>query len=198
MLLTEIPEIKNWIRNEFAEYGRKIGDDALEYLEDNIPQSIDMLHLEIEKICTYDPDSTVEINKDILLKFTGYDVEFTPNDLMKSILRNDSGKAVQILDNLLNKAGLSEIYLVSIISNYYFDLLSFKSAKFKADNYSIYSKYKIWGERINFAKEYRNVLSIKELEKAVSLIIEVDKKLKTSMLDSKILLTSLIEELCNL
>jgi len=195
---SQLPDMKEWIRSEFSAYGKKISDDAIEYLEANMPLSFDYLHMEIEKLSSYNSGLTDEINKDFLIKFTGYDIEFTPNDLMKSILRNDTGKAVQILDNLLNKTGINEIYLVSIISNYYFDLLSFNLNKLNTDNYSVFNKYKIWGERVNFTKEYRNILNLKELEKAISLILEVDKKLKTSMLDSKVLLTSLTEELCNL
>jgi DNA polymerase III delta subunit len=135
----------------------------------------------------------------LILKFIGYENEFTPNDLMRAIIRNDSEKAVQILDNLINTSGINEIYLVSIISNYYFDLLSFKSGKFKgADNYSLFGKYKIWGDRLSFAKEYSNLLKISDLQKAISLILDLDTKLKTSMLDSKVLLTSLVEELSSM
>ncbi|HEY3251344.1 MAG TPA: DNA polymerase III subunit delta [Ignavibacteria bacterium] len=191
--------MKNWIQKEFSVYGKKINNEALEYLTANMPDSFDLFHKEIEKICTYDPDSTDEIDKKLILKFTGYENELTPNDLMKAIIRNDSVKAVQILDNLINKAGINEIYLVSVISNYYFDLLSFKSGKFRGyDNYSLYGKYKIWGERLDFAKEYSNLLKISDLEKAIALILDLDTKLKTSMLDSNVLLTSLVEELSSM
>jgi DNA polymerase III delta subunit len=198
---SELPDknTKEWIKNEFSSYGRKINDEGVDYLESNASFSFDQMHNEIDKICSYDPDSNEEITKNLILKLTGFEEEYTPNDLMKSIIRNDPVKAVQVLDNLLNKSGINEIYLVSIISNYYFDLLSFQSGKFQgADNYSLYGKYKLWGERLNFAKEYRNVLKIKDIEKAISLLCDTDLKLKTSMIDSKILLTSLVEELCNM
>lgn len=192
-------QFREWIRSEFTNFGRKITDDALEYLEANTASTFDQMHNEIEKICSYEPDSVEDINKNLILKVTGYEDEFSPNDLMISVLRNDSVRAVRVLDNLLNKTGLNEIYLVSIISNYYFDLLTIASDKFQTgDNYSLYGKYKLWGERLNFAKEYRNILKIKDIDKAISLLSDVDKKLKTSMIDSKILLTSLVEELCGM
>src|SRR4030095_2277956 len=198
---TILPDVamKEWVKKEFSVYGKRINDEAIDYLFSNMPASFDLLHNEIEKICSYDPDSTAEIDRKLILKFTGYENELTPNDLMKAIIRNDSVKAVQILDNLINKAGINEIFLVSIISNYYFDLLSFKSGKFRGyDNYSLYGKYKLWGDRLNFAKEYSNLLEIKDLEKAISLILKLDTQLKTSMLDSNVLLTSLIEELSSM
>jgi DNA polymerase III delta subunit len=163
------------------------------------PSSFDILSKEIQKISSYEPASGNAIDKDLLIKFTGYESDYTPNDLMRAIIRNDSVKSVQILDNLLHKTGLNEIYLVSIISNYYLDLLSFSSGKFKgSDSFSVFGKYKIWGERLNFAKEYGNILKLSELTKALFLLLELDKKLKTSMINSEILLTSLVEELCSL
>lgn len=195
---TVVPDIKDWMRSEFSASGRKIDEEALDYLIAGLPFSLELIKQEIEKLCCYDIESGMTINKELAVKFSGFNIEYTPNDLMQSIIRNDSGKAVKILDNLLNHAGLNEIYLVSIISNYYFDLLTYKSGKFYKNNYSEFGKYKLWGERLNFVKDYHNVLDIKELEKALSLILETDIKLKTSMLDSNVLLTSLVEELCSL
>jgi DNA polymerase III subunit delta len=198
---TELPEnaLKDWIRNKFKSYGKEIHDDAVDFMIDTFPGSFDVLNCEIDKLTSYEPESVQAIDKQLLLKFTGYEADFTPDELMRAIIRNDAVKAVQILDNLLHKAGLNEIYLVSIISNYYLDLLSVKSGKFRGnDNYSIYGKYKIWGERVNFAKEYGNILEIREITSAISLLLDTDKKLKTSMLSSDILMTSLVEELCSL
>jgi len=192
-------DVYEWIRSEFALYGRKLTDDAMQYLASSMGGNFEILHKEIEKISCYEPDSQETIDKALVLKFTGFEQEFTPNDLMKSILRNDSVRSVQILDNLINKAGLNEIYLVSIISNYYFDLLSFKSGKFAAgDNYSLYGKYKMWGERMNFAKQYHNLIDIKDLERAIALLIDLDKNMKTSMIDSKVMLTSVVKELSSM
>jgi len=198
---SELPDkdLREWIRNQFKKFGNEITDVAIEYIIETFPGSFDILNSEIKKITSYDPESKKSIDKEMLIKFTGYETDYTPNDLMRAILRNDSLKAVQILDNLIHKTGLNEIYLVSIISNHYFDLLSFKSGKLNGNNsYSLYGKYKIWGERINFAKEYCNVLKINEINRALMLLLDSDKKLKTSMLNSDILLTSLVEELCSL
>lgn len=198
---SELPgkAVREWIKAEFKKYGNEITDEAVEYIVEMFPSSFDILNTEIQKISSYEPGSPVAINREMLIKFTGYESDYTPNDLMRAIMRNDSVKSVQILDNLVHKTGLNEIYLVSIISNYYLDLLSFSSGKFKGtDSYSVFGKYKIWGERLNFAKEYGNVLKISELRKALILLLELDKKLKTSMLNSDILLTSLVEELSSL
>ena len=52
------------------------------------------------------------------------------------------------MDNLLNSKGVNEVYLLSIISAYYMDVMIFKSKDAgKLDSKALYSKYKIWGER---------------------------------------------------
>jgi DNA polymerase III delta subunit len=55
----------------------------------------------------------------------------------------------------------------------------------------------MWGDRVKFAKNYHKSVNIKSLEASIDQIIDTDKKLKTSMMDPKILMTSLVEELIN-
>jgi DNA polymerase III delta subunit len=81
---------------------------------------------------------------------------------------------------------------------YYLDLISFKTKGFsKNDSYSHYGKYKMWGDRLKFAKSFHNLLDIKELKYSLTKLLEIDQKLKTSMLDSRVLFVSLVSELCN-
>jgi DNA polymerase III delta subunit len=53
----------------------------------------------------------------------------------------------------------------------------------------------MWGSRARFAKNYHKKINISSLENSIKKILETDQKLKTSMLDSKILMASLVEEL---
>jgi DNA polymerase III delta subunit len=99
---------------------------------------------------------------------------------------------------LLNTKSLNEVYLLSLISNYYMDLISFKTAGLDSmDSRLIYQKYKMWGDRVKFAKNYHKSMNINGLHASIKQIIDTDKKLKTSMMDPKILMTSLVEELIN-
>ncbi|MEO8513803.1 MAG: DNA polymerase III subunit delta [Ignavibacteria bacterium] len=190
-------ELYDWVRNEFEKNGIRINNDALDLFLTSIPSSFDLINSEIEKISNFDFGKVEPvITKEIILEFTGYDREYTPEELMSCIVKKDRNRAFTVLNNLLNNKGLNEVYLLSLISNYYMDLISFKSQGLDSmDTRAIYQKYKMWGDRVKFAKNYHKLLNINSLEGSFIQIIETDKKLKTSMMDPKILLASLVEGL---
>lgn len=198
---SDFPEskLKEFIRSEFETRGFTISDENLEYFISSVPQSIDLLLTEVEKITNYDFEGSEKvISRELILKFIGYDKEYSPDELMASILRKDSNRSMEILEGLSSSAGFSEIYLLSIMSNYYMDLLTFKTGGFtQKDSGLLWSKYKIWGDRAKLAKQYANSINISSLEQSFQKIMDTDLKLKSSMLNSKILLTSLVEELVN-
>src|SRR4030095_16364764 len=198
---TELPqkELKEWVRTEFEKHGLKIENEVNDFFISSVPGSFDLLTSEIEKISNYDFESTDKIvTKDLILRSTGYDTEYSPDELVHSIIIKDHNRSLKILDNLINSSGLNEIYLLSILSSYYMDLISFKTKGFEnGDSNALYGKYKMWGERAKFAKNYHKSLNLNSLQTAFKVILETDQKLKTSMLDSKILMTSLVEELIN-
>ncbi len=192
-------ELYDWVRAEFKKNGININNDALDLFLTSIPASLDLINSEVEKISNYDFEGKdAVITKEIILEFTGYDTEYTPDELMRCIVRKERKQAFIVLNNLLNTKSLNEVYLLSLISNYYMDLISFKTSGLdQMDSRLIYQKYKMWGDRVKFAKNYHKSLNIESLQRAFSQIIDIDKKLKTSMMDPKILMTSLVEELIN-
>lgn len=198
---SDLPEDKlnDFIRGEFESRGFSITDENLEFFISNIPQSIDLLLTEVEKITNYDIEgANKEVTKELILQFIGYDKEFSPHELMGAILSKNAKRSQEIFDGLASTAGFSEIYLLSIISGYYMDLLTFKTKGFEnQDRGALYGKYKMWGDKAKFAQKYHKSLSINSLERAFSKILDTDMKLKTSMLNSKILLSSLVEDLVN-
>ncbi len=198
---SELPhrELYDWVKQEFDSHGISINTDALDLFINSIPSSFDVLSSEIEKVSNFDfEDREPVLTKEIILQFIGYDRDYSPEELMISIVKKDRNRAFTILNNLLNTKGLNEVYLLSLISNYYMDMLSFKTRGMESmDSRLIYQKYKMWGDRVKFAKNYHKLLNINALEGSFDRIIDTDKKLKTSMLDAKILMTSLVDELIN-
>ena len=198
---SELPqrELYDWVKGEFESRNININTDALDLFITSVPASLDLLNTEIEKISNYDFEGEEPLlTKEIILQFIGYDREYSPDELMTAIVKKDQNKAFSILNNLLNSKGLNEVYLLSTISNYYMDLLSFKSQGLDStDSRTLYQKYKMWGDRVKFAKNYHKLLNTSSLERSFAKIIDTDKKLKTSMLDPKILMTSLVDELIN-
>ncbi|MBN8585551.1 MAG: DNA polymerase III subunit delta [Ignavibacteria bacterium] len=192
-------ELYDWVKQEFESYNIKINNDALDLFITSVPSSFDLLSTEIEKISNYDFEGKEPVlTKEIILQFIGYDREYSPDELMTAIVNKDQNRAFSILNNLLNSKALNEVYLLSTVSNYYMDLFSFKTQGLDTmDSRTLYQRYKMWGDRVKFAKNYHKLLNISSLEHSFAKILETDKKLKTSMLDPKILMTSLVEELIN-
>jgi DNA polymerase III delta subunit len=62
-------------------------------------------------------------------------------------------------------------------------------------NRAFYMNYKIWGERINFVKNHQNFAKKLNFEQIFSKLIETDSKIKSSMIDPKVLLISLVQEI---
>jgi len=79
------------------------------------------------------------------------------------------------------------------------DLMSAKTRGFDSARFGeMYSKYKIWGDRINFVKSHKNQVNEADFEEIFNKILKTDQKLKTTMMDTKILIISLVEELANI
>jgi DNA polymerase III delta subunit len=198
---SDLPQdsLSSFIRNEFESRGFNISTGDLEFFISSVPQSIDLLLTEVEKLSNYEFESSDKtITRELILRFIGYDKEFSPGELMAAVLSRDKRRSIEVLEGLSSSAGFSEIYLLSIMSNYYMDLISFKTKGFEYKNSgALYSKYKMWGERAKFAQKYHKSLNLNSLEKSFNKILDTDLKLKTSMLNSKILMTSLVEELVN-
>jgi DNA polymerase III delta subunit len=192
-----------WVKSLFDKHNCRIDSGELNLFVDTVPRIFDLVENEVAKIAGYCEEMSggneKKVTRDVIYKFIGYDTSYTPEDLMVSILRKDSRKSLEILENMIDKHGMNEIYLLTLMSGYYTDLMSAKTKGFESAGMNeIYSKYKIWGDRIGFVKNHRNDIKEDDFEQIFDKIIQTDQKLKTSMLDSKVLLTSLVEELAGI
>ena len=200
---SELPEdyFLSWIKSEFTSRGCAINDRDVNLFIASVPYNFDIIVREIEKISNYvDIEDNKEkiVTREIILRSIGFSQTHTPEDLVISILDKDFKRCTDITHYLLNKSGISEIYLLSIILNYYTDLLCFKTQGVSSMNsFEIYSKYKVWRERAQFARTYSNKLKVSQFKAVFKNLLDTDKKLKTSMIDPKILITSMIEDLIN-
>jgi DNA polymerase-3 subunit delta len=202
---TDLPEDEyiEWVKSEFNSKGCKIDKAELNLFISEVPRSFNLVKNEIAKITNYCDEISEgldkTITKDILYKFKGYDTSYTPDELMSSILRKDNRSALEIVENMINKGGISEIYLLNIMTGYYMDLMSAKTRGFDSAGFGdMYSKYKIWGDRIDFVKSHKNQVNEADFEEIFNKILKTDQKLKTTMMDTKILIISLVEELANI
>lgn len=196
---TSLPDIKyfEWLISEFHAQGCSIDENTLEMFSEYVPRSFDLVVNEIRKVSDYlEDEKEKKVTKEVILKLSGYESEFTPNELMIFIVTKDCSKALKVLDYLLNKESLSEIFLLNVVSSMFLDLLAVRSESIQNIQYrDFYSKYKIWGDRIAFVRRFQNQAKTMNFDKIFEILLETDQKLKTSMLDPKTLLFSLVQEI---
>lgn len=192
-----------WVKSLFDAKGCSINEPELDLFVESVPKMFDLVENEVSKIAGYceeiSPDGQKKVTNDVIYKFIGYDTSYSPYELMSSIISKNSQKSLEILDNMINKSGINEIYLLTLITGYYMDILSAKTKGFDTASINeIYSKYKLWGDKIDFVKKYKNLVNDDDFGQIFEKILNADQTIKTSMLDSKVLLTSLVEELSNI
>jgi DNA polymerase III delta subunit len=192
-----------WVKSIFDSKGCIIASSELNLFVESVPRIFELVENEISKIANYCEETSAngekKVTKDIIYKLIGYDTTYSPGELMASILEKDSRKSLEILDNMVDKGGINEIYLLNLITSYYMDLMSAKTRGFdSAGMNEIYGRFRIWGDRIGFVKSYKNRIKDEDLGIIFDKILKTDQQLKTTMLDSKVLLTSLVEELANI
>lgn len=200
---SDLPEkdFYTWVRNEFETKGCGIKDEDLILFITSVPRNFDLIENEILKISNYYYNADEKeriVSKEMILKFIGYDSEFTPYELMDAIMRKESKKSMEILDFLLNKGSVNPVFLLTIINGYYMDLLAFKNKSLNEWYGGNLNKYPLWGDKVNFVRSYSKVLKLSQLAEAFEKLQETDLKLKSSMIDTNVLFTALIERLVNL
>jgi DNA polymerase-3 subunit delta len=200
---TEIPDeqYRLWIKDLVTQNGCSIEESAIDVLIDSVPRYFDLVCTEISKICNYFDLNSKEpkiITSSIILKFIGYDAEFSPYDLMSAVIQNDHKKSLDILNNLLNVSRINEVFLLSIISGFYMDMLASGKDFDRAGKNDYYIKYKFWGEKLKFIQLHYKYIKNKDFSVAFNRIMETDIKLKTSKIEPAVLMTTLIQELTNI
>lgn len=156
-----------------------------------------VLKNELEKLCAFvnKGEITAEIINNLVLE----NFETNVFDLTKSIINKDYRHAFKILNTLLlNKE--DPIAILAVMASNYVDLYRIKAAEQSAkDIYDIAKifDYKRKMFRLENAKKYSKSISADSLQNCINILMETDYKLKSSRVDSRILLEKLIINLIN-
>lgn len=189
-----------WIQDDFKKRGCIIKEAEVQLFASSPFNNYEIAEREIEKISNYEfDDNENTVTKDILMIFLGFKQSYTPDELMSAIMDKNKKEAMNIISSLLNESGINEIYLLSIISGFYADIICFKQKDFGFKNpYELGSKYRIWKSRVPFVKSLASKLNNDKIPEIFGYLKDTDKKLKSTMTDSKLLMTILVENLINL
>lgn len=147
---------------------------------------------ELEKLCAYAAGS--EITSEVINCVTVENFEANVFELTKAIMAQNYDRAFEVLDILFFKKE-EPIAILSVMASNYIDIYRVKVAEFSGKN--IYDVAEIFDYkrkmfRLENAQRYSKNISMKSLRKCINLLAKTDEQLKSSRLDSKILLEKLI------
>lgn len=163
-----------------------------ELIINNCGNNLLELKNEIEKLCAF---SENEITSEIINKVTIKKLEANVFELTKLIASKNFDKALNKL-NILIKMKESPIAILSILSSYYLDLYRVKIFKNAGESiYNIknfFTDYKNKEFRLSNAQKDCNNLSLESIKKCIDLLTQADFKLKSSKVDSQVILEELL------
>lgn len=181
----------NWINQKVESHNKKISPVAAQILLTSLNPSLRDFDNELDKIILFSKDKNVITEENITL-LIGQSRKFNVFELQKALGNRDLYLSLEILTNLLANER-QEMLIMTIMAKYFITLWKLYDL-IHADktNSEITAKT---GINPYFLKEYINALNkykIEEIEKAIILLNDVDKKLKSTSVNSLYLMQSLI------
>ena len=154
-----------------------------------------VLKNELEKLCAYAGGS--EITFEAINRVTVENFEVNVFELTKAIMAKNYERAFEVLDILFFKKE-EPIAILSVMASNYIDIYRAKVAQQSGKNiYDVAEvfDYKRKMFRLENAQRYSKNISMESLRKCIELLTQTDEQLKSSRLDSRILLEKLIAKL---
>lgn len=154
-----------------------------------------VLKNELEKLCAYAGGS--EITSEAINRVTVENFEANVFELTKAIMAKNYERAFEVLDVLFFKKE-EPIAILSVMASNYIDIYRVKVAQQSGKNiYDVAEvfDYKRKMFRLENAQRHSKNISMESLRKCIELLTQTDEQLKSSRLDSRILLEKFIAKL---
>lgn len=183
---------------EYAQknFGKILSKDLASKLIDKCKtHTVRELLSEIKKICEFETEETINEKSLYVVNESKENVKIF--SLPKLIISGETPKAVDMLERMLDQ-GEEPIALVAVISGEYIDMFRTKALLNSGRPTSILSEifdYKSKEFRIKNAERNCRNRSLKDIKKSLELLTEADKKLKSSSVSPKLILTELVIKL---
>lgn len=175
-------EIPAWIKNYLNNDNRKITNSAIDQLVKIVGTNLSDLSNELDKLKIYlKPDQT--ITDDDVRFIAGYSKTNKINELFEAIGKRNKSEAIIILENLISK-GFNDVYMLITLYNFIWGLSVLKDTRINADISTGRIIHVYNTRQLNKMKGYTQNYSKTQLLKGINSIVEADKRIKTSQIDS--------------
>lgn len=175
--------------------GAALQTDQARYLISVVGTDMQTLLHELDKLSAFckDGEITAAVIDDMATKC----LQARVYDLSKFILKGDTGGACKVLHTLF-ELGEEPIPIAAVLINHYVDMYRVKCAKIdgrRADDIARYYNYKGRDFVLNNAMRDTAKLSVVALRRSMQVLDDLDRALKSTAVDAKILLEEAIVKL---
>ncbi len=175
-------EIPTWIKNYLNNDDRKITNSAIDQLIKIVGTNLSNLSNELDKLKIYLKHGTTITDDDVRF-IAGYSKTNKINDLLEAIGKRNKSEAIIILENLISK-GFNDVYMLITLYNFIWGLSVLKDPRINADIYTGRMIHVYNTRQLNQMKIYTQNYSKAQLLNGINSIVEADKRIKTSQIDS--------------
>lgn len=191
----EFPRMKGtqlsaWITAEFGNHGRTVSAEAMDLLQMKSGTSLRELALEIGKVILYAGDSK-EITLDHVNAVGGSGRSFTVYDLQRSIARRSIDESFRILNRIMS-TGRQEMLVISSLTRFFTALFVLIDARAMSDRNDMAKAAGIPPFAVAEHLDALESFGPAGVERALDLLAEADSTLKSSPMDSIIVLERML------
>lgn len=151
---------------------------------------------EVEKLCAYAGER--EITKEDVDLIATKTLESRVFDLSNALMRNDSKRSFEIVENLYNQKEKPE-NILAVLSSSYIDMYRVKVAVENSAqpsdvaNYYEYNKKNIW--KLDKSHSLAKKMSLEQLRRCLNVLREADIKIKSTVADKRVVIESTLIKL---
>jgi DNA polymerase III subunit delta len=185
-LMTTTPfenEIPAWIRSYLATFDRSIEAAAISELLRIVGPDLGKLSNELDKIDIYLPEKQ-EIKEADIRQLSGYSRMYSVEELLRTLGKKDKAAAVTVCQNLIEN-GINGVYLIIALYQYFWKLLMLKDQRLLQQSKDLGKSLRIYRSRqLDELKAVALHYTMPQLVKIVGLLIDADRRQKTTAIDT--------------
>ncbi|MCD6446672.1 MAG: DNA polymerase III subunit delta [Candidatus Marinimicrobia bacterium] len=184
VMMTNSPfesEIPGWIRQYTAKLNRVIDLNAINELIRYVGSDMGKLSNEIDKVHIYLPEDHA-ITRDDIRKVSGYSKTHSIDQMLEAIGQRNKSSAVAICKNLIEN-GISDVYLIIAMYQYIWKLILLKDQRL-INSPDLSKQVRVYRpKQLEQLKFTASRFTLTQLRKAVNVLVEADRRVKTSSCD---------------
>ncbi len=198
LLKPSAQDAKRFVLESAKALNTEISPTAATILVERVGTDYFTLKNEIEKLCA--ACEYKEITKDLIVNFSVQNIDADVFDMVRMITSHRIAQALSKLNNLIDKQN-EPIAITAALAGSFIDVYRMKCADKKRINTAKVMKdfgYKGSDYRLKKASQTAREYKLNQLEKAIEILCELDIKLKSSPVNSVVLLQSAICEIATI